>query len=1190
MKKNRMWYAPPITCVLSQKLLLVMRLSFLLLFSIMLQVSAGSLAQKVVIKEKKMTYEQLFLEIELQTGIATVLSNDEMNMEEVVFIEDEHIELEALLQNVTKGTDLTYEIIDNYIVIRPLTFKEKVALNAAQQSQELIVTGKVTDETGQPIPGATIYIKGFQKPLGTISDINGEFSLDVKIPEAVLIISFIGMETQEITVGSQKVISVTLISSTEGLEEVVVVGYGTQKRSEISSAISSVDNKKLSENVGANASFDRALGGLAKGVRVVEKAGAPGSGVDINIRGITSPFSGSDNNPLFVIDGVPFQTNPLGLETVSNPLLSINPNDIESIDVLKDASATAIYGSRGANGVIIVKTKKGRKGEKMKVSVSATATVGEPIKLLDYANTSQYRAYAEKVMEDSFEAFQNGQIGQGALQRYDHMINLTPGANPWDPPVGYTWKDNAFGTANTNWADEVYRNTSLTQQYNASVTGGTENTSMILSMSYTDQEGLVKEEEFEQMNVRLGIDANLNSITKVGANINIGSSERQSGYGETGSINSGALYPTLNTRPDLTPYQEGGSYTTYETKLLGEKAFFPNPVALLKEQDNNTTNLTVLGNAYLQIEPIKNLQVKAQVSASRFSGHTRNFDPRKTLTGAVLYSTSFPPPSYMPVETRIDPLSSLLDQNVVNTNQVLDLTATYGKTINKHSLSGMLGYSWDRSRATLVSNSYEGFPDDKVLTDPKSAVTVLPARSSDTEIGMNSMFARFTYSYDQRYYLTANFRTDRSARFGPKNQRAYFPSVSGGWAISNEDFLSSSEVIDNLRLRAGWGNTGSNNIPNFAYLQFFNINPAAGDPVYAGEQAVGINNTLANPDIQWEMTEEVNFGLDFGLFKNRLRGSVDVYDRKSTDVLLSPPFSIETGVLNYTANFADLSNKGFEIEVGGDIIKTDDVIWSASVNVSKNKNTIDKLAGNTENLSRDGLQVGREVGFIYGYVVEGIIQKPEELKALNDGAPDGVYQEAGTGVGDYRFKDISGPDGEKDGKITVDDQTYLGSGQADFFGGFNTSVAYKNFELSAYFNFSSGGEAYVPNNLYPILDRNVQTRFLNTWTKDNSTTTLPRAIMQDPNNNARRSSADVYSTSYIRLKNVQLKYNLPANLLSKLRVERAHLFVAGANLWTHTDFPGIDPELLGGAASGSSSTNNPYPLAKTWSLGINLNF
>jgi len=1165
------------------KILIMMKMFLFFTLALTLSASASiySQNQRVNLNFQGVSVLEVFNEIKAQTGLRFIYNEDKIEELGSINFDATDMRVDEALEEIFKDTNLECQFHEDVIMIvdRKYEAPKKV------EQEKKTIKGTVKDADGFTLPGVSIYIKGLQKPLGTITNIDGEFSLDLReMEEATLIISFIGMETQEIVVTNQEYLNVTLVYSTEGLDEVVVVGYGTQKKSEVSAAITSVDSKQLNDKIGVNASFDRALGGLAKGVRVVEKAGSPGSGVDINIRGITSPFAGSDNNPLFVIDGVPFQTNPLGLETVSNPLLSINPNDIESINVLKDAAATAIYGSRGANGVIIVQTKKGRKGEKMKISLSATTTVGEPLNLLEYANANQWQAYAKKGMENSFEAFQNGQINQGALERYSHMINLTPGVNPWDPAVGYSWKDNAFGTANTNWADEVYRNKSLTQQYNASVSGGTENTSMILSMSYSNQEGLIKEENFEQMNVRLGIDANVNSITKVGANINVGSSKHQSGYGDTGMINSGGVFPTLDTRPDILPYQADGTYTTYETKLNGEKAFFPNPVALLKEQDNKNDNLTVLGSAYLQIEPIKNLQVKAQVSASRFSGHTRNFDPRKTLTGTTLYQFD------SGQEKRIDALSALLDQNVVSTNRVLDLTATYGKTIEKHSLSGMIGYSWDRSRSISLSNRYEGFPDDKVLTDPRSAKNILPPLSPDTEIGLNSFFARFSYSYDQRYYLTANFRTDRSARFGPENQRAYFPSVSGSWAISNEEFLASSEIVNNLRLRAGWGNTGSNNIPNFAYLQFFNINPTRGDLVYAGGQAVGISNVLANPGIRWEMTKEVNLGLDFGLFNNRLRGSVDVYDRKTTDVLLNTPFPIETGARSYTANFANLSNKGFEIEVGGDIIKTDDVVWSASVNISKNKNTIDKLAGDVKKLSRRGLQEGREVGFINGYVVEGIIQEAEELSALNNGAADNVYQEAGTGLGDYRFKDISGSDGKKDGKITSDDETYLGSGQADFFGGANTNVSYKGFELSAYFSFSSGGKAYVPNNLYPVLDRNVQTRFLNTWTKDNTMASLPRAILGDPNNNARRSSADVYSTSYIRLKNLQLKYNLPANLLSKIHVERAYVFVAGTNLWTHTDFPGIDPELVGSISSGASNTNNPYPLAKTWSLGINLNF
>ncbi|RKD99776.1 SusC/RagA family TonB-linked outer membrane protein [Marinifilum flexuosum] len=1166
-----------------RKTLRVMKLTTILFFLAIFTVAAEGYSQgtRISMKMEDASLKEVFRELKSLSDYTFVYSEGMVADVKIDEIDLQEVSVEDALTECLEGTDLEYYIENNVVVIR----KKAIEFKQPIEQEKKIINGKVTDDSGSPIPGASIYIKGLQKPLGTITNIDGEFSLDLRgMEEATLIVSFIGMETQEIVVTSQEYINITLLSSTEGLDEVVVVGYGTQKRSEVSSAISTVSSEKLEDNIASNASFDRALGGLVKGVQVVQNAGAPGSGVDINIRGITSPFGGSDNNPLFVIDGVPFQTNPVGLATVSNPLLSINPNDIESIDVLKDASATAIYGSRGANGVIMIKTKKGRKGEDLKVSLSASTTFGEPINTLDYANTTEWKAFANDLFNESFKAFEKGQINSSALTRFGFMANFDtePDPLPWDPTntkiVGYnSLKEDYFGTANTNWADEIYRNKALTQQYNATLTGGTEKTNMLLSLSYTDQEGLIKEENFEQFNVRMGIDANVNDITSVGANITIGSSSNESGYASASTINANSVIPTLNARPDITPYKQDGTFNRYQSvDIFGQSTSVPNPVALLSSQDNNSTDFTALGNFYVEVRPIKDLKLKSELSASRFGNRTRNFDPAKSLTG-VITDDGF--------GTITIPKSTLFDAHTVNTNKILNLTATYGRTFNDHSVSGMIGYSWDRSKAVSTNSFYQGFPDDKVLTDPKSAEEVVKTNSSEIEIGMNSIFARLTYSYDSRYYFTANFRTDKSVRFAPSKRRAYFPSASASWAISNEEFLSSSEVINNLRLRTGWGRTGSNNIPNFAYLQFFGINNGAGDVVYNQNQAVGLNGTLPNPEIKWELTEEVNLGVDFGLFNNRLRGSVDVYNRKSKDALMPSLYPLESGATSFTSNFADITNKGFEFEVGGDIIRNENLVWSASFNISKNKNSLDKFAATALNdNTRDRFEVGREINFINGYVTEGIIQNQAELDALNAGAPDNTYQEAGTGVGDYKFADLN-----NDGEVTSEDQTYLGSAQTDFFGGFNTNVAYKGFELSAYFNFSAGGESVVPNSLFPAPDKNIERRFLDRWTENNTNALYPRAILSDPNQNSRMSSAHVYSTSYIRLKNVQLKYNIPADVLSKIGVEKGHVFVAGNNLWTKTDFPGIDPELVGGFSSGGN-TSNPYPLAKTWSVGVNLNF
>ncbi len=1151
-----------------------------------------------VLSDRNVTIDEMFGLIRSQTDYTFVYNEKYLVDAPTVLLKKGTISADRLLKKGLAPIGCTYEFLDDTIIVKKMN---DGSLESDQQ-EIFKISGKVTDENGIPIPGATIYVSSTE-PFrrrdssdflirGTSADFEGNFDLEVSLNQW-LVASALGFElSSQLISTQQEYYEIVLSESASELDEVVLVGYGTRRRGEVTAAISSVKGTEIQQNNLGTTSFDRSLSGLIKGVQVLQNSGTPGSGVDINIRGITSPFNGSDNNPLFVIDGVPFQADPLGLGTVANPLLSINPNDIESIDVLKDASATAIYGSRGANGVILVNTKKGRKGEDLSVTFSTIATFAEPINLLDYANTSEWRAFNDQIFQQSFLAAQNGQIFGSDLTRFDFIGNFTTQFNPntfQNEIVSYDGlNEDYFGTANTNWADEVFRNIAYTQQYNATITGGTEKSNMLLSFSYANQEGLVKEESLEQFNVRLGIDSDINSYFRAGANINLGFTRNENGYDSDLTLNnSSGIIPTLNARPDIAPFDTDGQLTRYDGRnLFGEDTSSPNPLTLSTQLDNRIRGFTALGNIYVEVEPLQNLKLRSELNASRFQSDSRRFDPQRTLTGQISTFLDFPPPTFQPVEVTQVPLSILGASDVVNTNYIYNLTTSYLKTLGDHSLSSLLGFAWDRSRS--VSNSYlfQGFPDDDVLTDADSAEQLLNNTSQEVEIGLNSLFARVAYNYASKYFLTVNFRTDKSVRFAPSNRRAYFPSVSASWAISNEKFLSSSSIVDNLRLRVGAGRTGSNNIPNFAFLQFFGITNARGDEVYNGQQAVGLNGTLPNPEIQWELTEEVNLGLDFTFFNNRIRGSIDVYDRKTEGALMPTPFLLESGATAFTSNFADLTNKGFEIDFGGDIIRNENLTWSLNLNVSKNENTLDRFS--EEGLSedeRDNFEIGREINFISGYQVDGIIQTQVELDALNGGAEDGFYQEPGTGIGDYKYVDLNGDD-----EITPDDVTYLGSGQADFFGGFNSRVQYKGFEFSTFFNFAVGGEAVVPNDLLPQPDRNVERRFLDRWTPTNTDAVFPRAVISDPNDNRRLSNAFVHSTSFLRLKNVQLKYNFPIDVLDSIGLKGASIFVAGTNLWTLTDFPGIDPELLGGFATGAGNTNNPYPLAKSWSLGLNIQF
>lgn len=1023
----------------------------------------------------------------------------------------------------------------------------------------------------------------------TAADFDGNYKIQVNKDETVTLqFSSVGFITQEIVVAGRAHIDVVLKEQTTALEEVVVVGYGTQKRSEVSSAVSSIKSDNVSKNLGGNVSFDRGLSGLIKGVQITQGSGQPGSGVDINIRGVTSPFAGSDNNPLFVIDGVPFQTNPAfsfrddtARNTIPNPLQTINPNDIESIDVLKDASATAIYGSRGANGVIIVNTKKGKKGEKTNVTLSSVSTLARPIGTPTYLNTAQYKSRIATILENS-AAFAN-QTGVYshllAVNGYKYLadVPIDNGANT----VSFNGLNPAwFGDADTNWADLVYRNPAFTQQYNMRVSGGSDKTGYGVAVGHTNQEGLLLKDKYKQYNFSSNLETEITNHISAGFNANLSYSDNYTGYDNANYwLNS----EILSARPDIAPYDKFGNFNRLPGKSRNFDSYSPSPLANTSGYRYDTKSFSVLGSAFVAVELFKDFKVRSDVNVGRFTNDVNNFSPA-TIVGSLI-------PAYGYLANSSN--STLQTNRTNSTNVITNLTANYFKTFGKkHNFTALFGFAWDRSYSDRSNFFFSGFPDDNVLTNATAALTTLGKAESEVETGLNSIFSRLSYNYGDKYFLTLNFRTDRSVKFGPQNQRGYFPSVAASWDISKEDFMSKSEVVDNLRLRAGYGRSGSNNIEDFAYLQFWSVG-FRDQGLYNGGQAVGLSGALPNTAIKWETTDELNVGLDFGLFNNRLTGSFDVYNRKTTDALMGGLYPLESGASSFTENFADLTNKGFEIDLFGDVISNKTVTWSLGLNLSKNKNTLERFNENAiSSFIRRFYEVGREVNIIRGYVTDGYIQNQAQLEALNAGASDGIYQEENTAPGDYKYVDLNG-----DGKITTEDQQYLGSSQPDFFGGFNSLLRYKGFDLSANFSFSVGGEATLSADSKGVTGAptvNIETRYLDTWTPENPNAAYPRAILNggyEFNQNARLSSALVHSTSYLRLQALQLRYNFPETFIKTLGLSQASINITGTNIWTLTNFPGIDPASVGGFATTlSNSTSDPYPIAKTWALGLNLNF
>lgn len=1130
-------------------------------FSISPEKGFGQTATVVIDANKKVSADEVFDLIMNQTDYKFIYQEGIFKNLPKIALTKGTISTKNLLERTLSVGDFDFEYNSNKTII----IKTKTVTKTAIQNRE--ITGTIKDNKGLEMAGASIVVEGSNR--GVVANFDGFFKITLKEGENVIVISSLGYKTERIVVGDQTNFTITLEEDFKQLDEVVLIGYGTQKRENVTGAVSSIKTSDIVQAATGSVGFDRSLGGLVKGVNVSQSSGRPGSPVSIQIRGITSPLSGVGklNQPLFVIDGVPFNIDGLN---GANPLLTLNPNDIESFDVLKDAAATSIYGSRGANGVIIVQTKKGKRNQETTVNLSYSTTLAQPIKKVDVLNATQYRQFYDMLINNTVNAMNAGQVDPFFAFDLDNIGMVDLDFDTFQVSYGGL-RDEYFGTANTDWNDLVFRKLAMTQQTNLGISGGSEKSNYSLRLGFVDQEGLTIKDGIKQYTLGLSMDTNLSKKLKAGATVNIAHIDTKSGEDDIlgqYTVNSSIA----KARPDLPAYGADGSLLGQPDYAYGFETLEPNPLMRLKNKTKNQS-YNFIGNTYLEYEPIRKLKLKADVNTALFYADNSTFVPKITQTDFI----------FTPNE------SFLAESNNLVSNITTNVTANYEFKINNNNFSFLAGAAWDRTNFKNKSQFFTGFSDDDILINGSSAQTVGSYISNRLESGLNSLFSRFTYDYKNRYNATINFRTDTSSKFGPENKRAYFPSISASWNISNEDFLVNNETINTLRLRLSAGKVGSTNTADFAYLQFFKT---ASNDLYNGNTAVIPSNSFPNINIGWEKTSEINAGLDFALFNSRLRGGIDVYSRKTTDALANTPIPQELGPNSYFSNFVDISNRGVEISLGGDIIKTDDFSWTTNINWSLNRNKLDKINGAEINqFSLDYFIEGQPVGTIKGYKVVKIIQDQTEIDDLNAASPTGYYDQFSTGVGDYLYEDING-----DGRITADDRAVIGNIQPDFFGGISNTITYKNFGLSALLQYSVGGErtwSNIPFGTLNILGENKYTEYaLNTWTPENPDARYARALYFDPSASSRTSDRYLYDTSYLRLKNLQLFYNLDSALMKKIGVTNAKLMLTGTNLLTWTNWPGMDPETFSERGGIIDQVNNedPYPLSKSVSFGVQLQF
>lgn len=1040
-----------------------------------------------------------------------------------------------------------------------------------QEKGHTFVKGRVIDSEGNPLVGVTVQIEGTS--YGVITDADGNYILEFpSMAHPKIVFSSIGYKSKSIEFRGVKEQNMMLELDHVALDDLVVIGYGSKSRRNVTTAISTVSQEQISKLAATTPTLDGLLQGTVKGVLATTANGEPGSSLKLNIRGITSPYpksgKGNNNQPLYVIDGVPTFMEDTGI----NPLINISPNDIESIDVLKDAAATAIYGSRGANGVVIVKTKNGKRNEKTKVDFGYTFSFSNPIKNYKPLNISEYKNVQDEILRNTVDGMNDGSSIVG-MYGFDYILNQYGNVSLNEETGLYTYNglnESLYGKDNVNWADEVINKNAPTHQYNVAVRGGSNKTNYSFSFNGMNQEGLLLNDRMERYGARLSIDSEINKYITVGGVLDYTYSSRKSGSNDPalGYDNDGWM-----TRPDLAVRDADGNFQRVDKFGLYTDTYNDaNAVAKLQRK-TKYENDQFSGNAYIDIKPVKGLTLHADANISRFIFSNSYFSPKITL----------------PEQFGMEPTSTLAESNYRNTNTSINFRADYKFTLTEaHRFDVMAGYSADRYWSKEHDQAYSGFPNDDVLNNASSATTVNKPTETYSKSGLNSIYGRLSYDFLSRYLLDFSLRSDESSKFGPGNKRGTFPAVSLAWRINQEPFLESVRDIDDLKFRLSWGKTGSTNVSDFSYIQYFNGNQ------YGGQSGLTLASTYPNKNIKWEMTTEYNAGVDFTLFNGRLTGSFDIYHRKTDGALAPAPIALEFGIGTYYSNILDLTNNGFEFSIGGDVVRTKDFTYNTMLSISSNRNKITKLNGSTLDMMHQDLYMeGHAMGTVKGYKVAGIYQSQDQISKLNEQAMVkgyGFYQN-GAAVGDYMFADTNG-----DGFISEADRTAIANPEPKVFGGWSNTLSYKNFTLSMLFQYQFGGDAYystMQESASGAIGMSIlREMYGNTWTPDRTDAKYAKLMwMPSVYTNTQANDRYVYSNSYFRLRNITLSYTFEPAWLERLHVSGASVFFTATNLFTITDWPGLDPDMATtNAFTKTTETKDVYPMSRSFSFGLKLQF
>lgn len=1135
----------------------VMKLVILFMIIGGLQVSARGFSQKITLSEKSASLEKIFKEVEKQSGYLFWYEADLIKNSTKVDISVKNADLKEVLDLCFVKQPLTYVIMGKTIVVKKKEISKSLPIDKIDPEEAASVTikGKVTNENGEPLVGVSVVLKG--TTIGTQTNSKGEYSIETKDGKGVLVFSSVGYYDSEVAIKNKLEINVQLVLKANSLEETVVVAYGRSKMKDVTGSMSHIGKQDL-ENAPMGATVQSMLQGKAAGVNVVVQSASPTSPISVIIRGASS-LTG-DNQPLWVIDGVPdYSASTSG--DIYNTLYNLNLNDVESIDILKDASATALYGSRAANGVVIVTTKKGKIG--MTPTIEFSTRIGYQQMHLNgykYMTSPDYIHFATAAAK--MEAWTRGGFDYFTRLYLDEQAFMNMNSSEFDT-TDLRLKDGAFFNGNTNWLEEMTHNP-WDQQNDLSLRGGTQNISYFVSLFANSSQGIVKTGNSKVYGGRVNLEATLRKGMKFGLNLN-GSSRKTN--------NKDYMLGVLKKiRPDIPPFNEDGTIFTRDV-------YTENPYTTLKNIQNGSGQ-SFNGTGFLELAIIKGLLLRTAYTSSYVNSQSLSYKRRGSA-----FNTN----------------GSRSWRNAKVLTNVWENTLTLARNFGKHDILGLVGFSTERNSIQNYGMSASNFPDDDVLNDFGSGANRGSLTENYSANSLVSGFARGTYKFNDRYIVSGTVRKDGSSRFGPDKRWGWFPSAAAAWIISQENFLKNSNVVSYLKLRASLGLTGSQNLGNYDWRT------GIGSSRYNEMPAIA-PNTIGNTELQWEQTKMSDIGLDFGLLEDRIRGTFGVY-QKITDHLIYykslPPSSSFSSI---SANVASLKNNGVELEIKGDVIKNKNLMVILDFNAGKNINRVIKINDGTikELNFPDGgttymkTKEGERTGQWWGYkTANRLFVNQEEIIALESPTSSGsvqYYRSSLETVGDLYFLDLN-----KDGKIDVNDRTYLGSAEPEWFGGFGATMIYKNLMVNATFTYSYGNKrlwnqpyedaGYVGNYNQSTKIAGQSATLINPYDAP-----MPRMVMYGDGGNGSSSYFSdfwLHDASYIRLNALNVNYRLPAKVFKSSVVQGIDLTFQASNLFTLTNYPGFDPQgnwSSSAIGSGMGIDGSYYPSAKNYNLGIKFTF